>query len=66
MRQSRPPAQPTVSVAEEARRYYEALLRPVFEGRKFIHAGGLAAGLGREARALAALGAARPFLLAYG
>lgn len=66
MRPSRPPAQPTVSVAEEARRYYEALLRPVFEGRKFIHAGGPAAGLGREARALAALGAARPFLLAYG
>ena len=66
MNPSKPPGQPTLSVAEEARRYYEALLRPVFEGRKFIHAGGLAAGLGREARSLAALGAAKPFILAYG
>lgn len=46
--------------------YYAKLLRPLFEGRKFIHTGGLAVGLGREARSLAALGAARPFLLAYG
>ncbi len=62
----KPAGQPTLSVAEEALRYYEALLRPVFEGRKFIHAGGLAVGLGREARALALLGAARPFIIAYG
>lgn len=55
-----------VPVAEEARSYYENLLRPLFQGRRFIHAGGLAVGLGREARALAALGAAKPMLLAYG
>ena len=50
----------------EAHEYYTALLRPVFEGRKLILAGGPAASLGRKARALAALGADRPFLLAFG
>ena len=61
-----PPAQGSVPVHEKAREYYDALLRPLFEGRKFVLAGGLAASLGRRARALAALGAARPFLLAFG
>ncbi len=59
-RQSRRP------VDAEAREYYTALLRPVFEGRRFILAGGPASSLARKARALAALGAARPFLLAFG
>lgn len=62
-RQARRPDRP---LDAEAREYYTALLRPVFEGRKFVLAGGLAASLGRKARALAALGASRPFLLAFG
>ena len=63
---SEPPGQHSDPVVAEAREYYAALLRPLFEGRRFIHAGGLAVGLGREARALAALGAAKPLILAYG
>ncbi|MDE0053819.1 MAG: hypothetical protein OXT64_06130 [Gammaproteobacteria bacterium] len=59
-------ARRSLSVQEEAREYHEALLRPLFEGRKFILAGGLAVSLGKKARALAALGAAPPFLLAFG
>lgn len=51
-------------LVQEAREYYQALLRPVFVGRKFLHAGGVAVGLGDQARTLAALGTARPFLLA--
>ena len=62
-RQSRHPRPP---VGVQAREYYTALLRPVFEERKFILAGGPAASLGRKAHALAALGADRPFLLAFG
>ena len=62
-RQARRPDRP---LNAEAREYYTALLRPLFEGRKFVLAGGLAASLGRKARALAALGASRPFLLAFG
>ena len=50
----------------EAREYYTVLLRPVFEGRRFILAGGPASSLARKARALAAPGATRPFLLAFG
>lgn len=50
----------------EAREYYTALLRPIFEGRRFILAGGTAVSVGRKARALAALGTAKPFLLAFG
>ena len=62
-RQSRHPDRP---LDVEARAYYTALLRPLFEGRKFVLAGGLAASGRRKARALAALGAQRPFLLAFG
>lgn len=51
-----------LSVAQD---YYKALLRPVYAGRKFIHAGGVAVALAARARALSALGAARPLLLAY-
>ena len=50
--------------AEEAIAYYHALLRPVFAGRKFLVAGTVAAGLGRLAEQLTALGAERPFLVA--
>ncbi len=60
---SEPSRQHGAPLEAEAREYYTALLRPLFEGRRFIHAGGLAVGLGREARTLAALGAAQPFLL---
>ena len=63
---SEPPGQHSDPVEAEAREYFTALLRPLFEGRRFIYAGGLAVGLGREAQALAALGAAKPLLLAYG
>ena len=63
---SKPPGHRSDLVKAEAREYYTALLRPLFEGRRFIHAGGLAVGLGREARTLAALGAAKPLILAYG
>ena len=51
-------------LAEEATAYYEALLRPVFGGQKFLIAGTVAAGLGRLAGQLTALGADRPFLVA--
>ena len=61
--QSKPHGRP---VDVEAREYYAGLLRPVFEGRKFILAGGPATSLGRKARALAALGTSRPLLLAFG
>ena len=47
---SKPPGHRSDLVKAEAREYYTALLRPLFEGRRFIHAGGLAVGLGREAR----------------
>ncbi|MXY54095.1 MAG: hypothetical protein F4Y86_16430 [Gammaproteobacteria bacterium] len=62
---SQPPT-PTDPVIEEARDYYQDLLSPVFRGRKFLHAGGLAVMLASQARGLAAFGAARPFLLAHG
>ena len=55
-----------VALVEEAQHYYKALLRPIFAGRKFLHAGGVAVGLGNQARMLGALGAARPFLIADG
>lgn len=51
-------------LAEEATAYYQALLRPVFAGRKFLIAGTIAAGLGGLAGQLTALGAVRPFLIA--
>ena len=56
--------QPASLSLKEAQDYYKALLRPVFAGRKFLLAGGVAVGLGDQARRLAGLGAARPFLLA--
>ena len=52
------------SLAEEATAYYQALLRPVFAGRKFLIAGPVAVGLGGLAWRLAELGAERPFLIA--
>lgn len=51
-------------LAEEATAYYQTLLRPVFDGRRFLIAGTIAAGLGGLAGQLTALGAARPFLIA--
>ena len=54
------------ALVEEAQDYYKALLRPIFAGRKFLHAGAVAVGLGNQARMLGALGAARPFLIADG
>ena len=60
----RPDTQPASLSIKEEQDYYKALLRPIFEGRKFLHAGGLAVSLGNQARWLAELGAARPFLLA--
>ncbi len=51
---------------EEVRDYYHKLLQPIFRGRKFLHVGGLAVMLADRARRLAALGTARPFLLAHG
>ena len=52
------------SLVEAANAYYRGLLRPVFEGRKFLVAGPVAVGLGGLARQLRALGAERPFLIA--
>ena len=54
----------TSPLVEEANAYYRELLRPAFEGRKFLVAGPVAAGLGGLARQLLALGADRPFLIA--
>ena len=54
------------ALVEEAQDYYKALLRPIYAGRKFLHAGAVAVGLGNQARMLGALGAARPFLIADG
>ncbi len=54
----------TSPLVEEANAYYRELLRPVFEGRKFIVGGPVAVGLGGLARHLLALGADRPFLIA--
>lgn len=51
-------------LAEEATAYYDALLRPVFAGRKFLIAAPVTAGLGSLAGRLRALGAERPFLIA--
>ena len=53
----------TTSLVEEANAYYRALLRPAFEGRKFLVAGPVAVSLGGLARQLRALGAERPFLI---
>ena len=50
-------------LVQEATVYYWELLRPVFEGRKFIIAGPVAVGLGGIFRQLLALGADRPFLI---
>ena len=61
---TRPDTQSASVSLKEAQDYYKALLSPVFEGRKFLLAGEVAVGLGNQARRLAALGAARPFLLA--
>ncbi len=47
----------------EASRYYCDLLRPLFEGRRFILIGGPIAGFRGLAGALRQLGAERPFLL---
>ena len=55
---------PTSPLLEEARAYYRALLRPVFEGRRFVLPGNIAVGLGNVARELRGLGAARPFIVA--
>ena len=49
---------------DEARAYYEQLLRPVFAGRKFVLPGIIAVLLGNVARQLGPLGVARPFLIA--
>ena len=54
----------TSPLVEEASACYRELLRPVFEGRKFLVAGPVAVGLGGLARQLLALGADRPFLIA--
>lgn len=55
---------PTSPLLEEARAYYRALLRPVFEGRRFVLPGNIAVGLGNVALELRGLGAARPFVVA--
>ena len=55
---------PTSPLLEEAKAYYKALLRPVFEGRRFVLPGNIAVGLGNVASELRGLGAARPFLVA--
>lgn len=60
----RPDTQPASLSLKEAQDYYKALLRPIFEGRKFLHVRGVAVSLGNQARWLGELGAARPFLLA--
>ena len=54
----------TLPLAREANAYYRALLRPLFEGRKFLVGGPIAVGLGGFGRQLAGLGADRPFLIA--
>ena len=54
----------TSPLLEEARAYYKALLRPVFEGRRFVLPGNIAVGLGNVANELRKLGAARPFVVA--
>ena len=54
----------TSPLVEEASACYRELLRPVFEGRKFLVAGPVAVGLGGLARQLLALGADRPFVIA--
>lgn len=54
----------TPPLLEEARAYYSALLRPVFEGRRFVLPGNIAVGLGNVASELRGLGAARPFIVA--
>lgn len=54
----------TSPLLEEARAYYKALLRPVFEGRRFVLPGNIAVGLGNVALELRGLGAARPFVVA--
>ena len=51
-------------LAEEARAYYDDLLRPVFAGRRYLLAGNIAVGLRGLARQLTRLGAERPFLIA--
>jgi len=43
--------------------YYEDLLRPHFEGRKFILIGGPVVGFGDMIRQLRALGAERPLII---
>jgi len=55
---------PVSPLLEEARAYYKALLRPVFERRSFVLPGNIAVGLGNVARELRGLGAARPFVVA--
>ena len=49
---------------DEARAYYEQLLRPVFADHKFVLPGIIAVLLGNVARQLGLLGVARPFLIA--
>ena len=55
---------PTSPLLDEARAYYRALLRPVFESRRFVLPGNIAVGLGNVALQLRGLGAARPFVVA--
>ena len=55
---------PTSPLLEEATAYYRQLLRPVFGDRKLLLPGNVAPVLGRVARELRSLGAARPFLIA--
>ena len=54
----------TSPLLEEASAYYKALLRSVFEGRRFLLTGNYPASLGHQARYLRGFGAARPFLIA--
>ena len=54
----------TSPLLEEASAYYKALLRSVFEGRRFLLTGNAAASLGYLARRLRGFGAAQPFLIA--
>ena len=63
---SEPPEQPSSPSEGDVCEYYATLLRPLFEGRKFILAGGSVTGVASRAHALDALGAAPPFLLAFG
>lgn len=57
---------PNSPLPEEATAHYKALLRSVFDGRRFLLTGNAAAWLGYLARRLRGLGAARPFLIAGG